>query len=99
MKAMPRPVRIAADVSRGRGEGRGCQPMRVATRCSTSTARGLERRRSRNSTGSALATDATSSTNDSTAKVLATLPGARMAEVRSGASGIQCTTAFRLGMA
>jgi hypothetical protein len=59
----------------------------------------LERRFSRNSTGSTRASAAISSVNDSTAKVLATFPGARMADVRSGASGIQCTTAWRLGIA
>jgi hypothetical protein len=95
---MPRPVSTAAVGSIGRGEGRGCQPMRAATRFSTSMPRGLVSRRRRNSTGSTRAADATSSTNDSTAKVLATLPGARIAEVRSGASGIQCTTAFRFGI-
>ena len=61
--------------------------------------RGLESRRSRNSSGSTRASAAISSVNDSTAKVLATLPGARSGEVRSGASSTQCTTALRLAIA
>ena len=95
---MPRPVSTAAFGSTGRGDGRGCQPMRAVNRRRTSRPRGLVRRRRRNSTGSTRASAAISSTKDSTAKVLATFPGARIAEVRRGASGIQCTTALTLGI-
>ena len=61
-------------------------------------ARGLVSRFRRHSSGSTRASAAISSVNDSTAKVLAILPGARIAEVRSGASGSQCTTALRLAI-
>jgi hypothetical protein len=44
-----------------------------------------------------LATAAISSVNDSTAKVLATLPGARIGEERSGASAMKWAVAWTLG--
>jgi len=72
--------------------------LRAATFRSTSMPRGLVRRLRRNSSGSTRVSAAISSVNDSTAKVLAILPGARSGEVRSGASATQCTTAFRFAI-
>jgi len=53
--------------------------------------------RSRNSTGSDPTRPASSSVNDSTAKLFATFPGARRLDVRRGVSRIQWITARIFG--